>query len=143
MEELILKLKKYPYLSVCTSKLGSESFLTTITINESFALKVNKYSFKIETRGRSIEESIKEAYTELIGILSHMIENIDRYSYRISYGIDNNNEMICDVAFQLKYLEDINIYYAEHSLKGKIEENVEVVKSNLIKKLNSIKESIS
>ena len=48
MEDLILKLKKYPYLSVYTSKLGSESFLTTITINESFALKVNKYSFKID-----------------------------------------------------------------------------------------------
>lgn len=143
MEELILKLKKYPYLSVYTSKLGSESFLTTIIISESFALKVNKYSFKIETRGRSIEESIKEAYTELIGILSYMIENTDRYPYRVSYGIDNNNEMICDVAFQLKYLEDINIYYAENSLKGKIEENVELVKSNLIKKLNSIKESIS
>jgi hypothetical protein len=143
MEELILKLKKYPYLSVYTSKLSSESFLTTITINESFALKVNKYSFKIETRGKSIEESIKEAYAELIGILSYMIENIDRYSYRVSYGINNDNEMICDVAFQLTYLEDINIYYAGHSLKGKIEENVELVKSNLIKKLNSIKESIS
>lgn len=142
MEELILKLKKYPYLSVCTRKVNSECFLTTIIINESFALKVNKYLFKIESRGKSLEKSISEAYNELISILNNLIERADSCQYRISYGINNNGEMTYDIAFQLSYFEDISIYYSEHSLKGKIKENVELVKSNLIKKLNSIKESI-
>ena len=142
MEELILKLKKYPYLSVYTRKVNSECFLTTIIINESFALKANKYSFKIETRGKSLEESVSGAYNELITTLNYLIKLSDSCQYRINYGVNNNGEMTYDVAFQLSYLEDVSIYYAEHSLKGKIEENVELVKLNLILKLNSIKESI-
>jgi len=143
MEDLIVKLKKYPYLSVCTDKFNSECFITTIIINEVFALKTNKYLFKIEMKGISLEKSISNAYNELIEILNYFIENIDNYNYRINYETNNNGELRYDISFRLTYCNKVDIVYEADSLKGKIEENVQIVKSDLIDKLKSMKESIS
>lgn len=143
MEDLILKLKNYPYLSMRTFRLNSEHFRTIIYITEVFTLKVNKYQFKIESRGNSFEESILNAHNELIGIIDYFTEKLDESQYQVIYDVNNKNELIYDIRFDLAYLENAIVVYQESSLKGKIEENVELVKSNLIKKLNSIKESIS
>lgn len=139
IETLILKLKNYPYLSLRTFRLNSEWFRTIIYLNEVFVSNPNKFQFKIEEKGESIEQSVSNAHNELIRIINCFIEDVGKLKPSINY----NSDMTYAIKFQLKYLNNVRIDYRAGSLKEKIEENVELVKSNLIKKLNSIKESIS
>ena len=139
IKPLILKLRMHPYLSLRTFRLNSKCFRTIIYLNEIFVANPNKFQFKIEEKGESIEQSVLNAHNELIKIINCFIEDAGKLKRSINY----NSDMTYSIKFQLKYLKNARIDYQALSLKGKIKENVELVKSNLIKKLNSIKESIS
>lgn len=139
IELLILKLRMHPYLSLRTFRLNFECFRTIIYLNEVFASNPNKFQFRIEEKGESIEQSVLNAHNELIRIINCFIKDVGKLKPSINY----NSDMTYAIKFQLKYLKDARVDYRADALKGKIKENVELVRSNLINKLNSIKESIS